>query len=266
MSGSTTPTPSSTTMESTFASPTDLVAPQVLTVGSYLHYVPQEFYDTATHQAVGFDIDLIKAIGQRLGLRVVIIDADFQQLMNQLAGRRFDVAISAISIVPELQQKASFVSYFHGGESLLVQKGNPSKIQAMTQLCGQKVAVQEKTFEQNDLADASKICQQSGKAAITVVTRPKLDESIQLLASRTVVASYQSAAQSDYWVLQHPALFEVGGAMSDQNTQGIAVRKNDPSMLHAVQTAFQSLVEDGTYQEIIKRWGLVSGDITRPSS
>ncbi len=77
------------------------------------------------------------------------------------------------------------------------------------------------------------------------------------------VATYQNAARSAYFVQQYPNLFEVGGPVLDQNTEGIAVRKNDTSMVASVQAAFQALVDDGSYRARIKRWGLVSGDITK---
>lgn len=255
----------SNTTRSTPATPTDLLTPHVLTVGSYVDYVPQEFYDSTTYQPVGFDIDLIKEIARRLGLQVTIVDSDFPQLIDRLSTRQFDVAISAISIVPELQQKARFVSYFRGGESLLAQKGNPHHLNSLDQLCGQKVAVKDQSFEDNDLIAVSKTCQKKGQAAITIITRSALSETVQLLATGAVAATYQNAAQSDYFILQYPKLFEVAGTIVDQNIEGIAVRKDNTAMLSAIQATFQSLVDDGSYQTIIKRWGLISGDITKPA-
>src|SRR6266496_5586111 len=49
----------------TITPPSDLITPGTLTVGSDTTYPPQEYINTATNQATGFDIDLITAIGQR---------------------------------------------------------------------------------------------------------------------------------------------------------------------------------------------------------
>jgi len=233
-----------------------------LTVGSYTNYLPQEYIDPVTHQLTGFDIDLIKAIAQQLRLRINIVNADFSTLIDRLKQKQFDVTISAMSITPDLQKKANFISYFRGGESLLVHKGNPSHISNLEDLCGQKVAVKEGSFEQNDLVASNEKCQKGGKQLINVITRSQFGDVIQLLAEQKVVATYQDSAQTDYFVKQHPDLFEIGGGIVDANLEGIAVRKGDTAMLNGVSAAFRALVSDGTYHKIVMRWGLTSGEIS----
>src|SRR5581483_3203203 len=120
----------------TVQSPTvlgELITPGVLTVGSYTNYLPQEYINPATHQTTGFDIELIKAMAQRMNLQTKI------------------------------------VPYFKGGESLLVRKGNPKNIKSLADLCGQTVGVRENSFEQDDLNAASKMCRDHGKPAITLI-------------------------------------------------------------------------------------------------
>src|SRR5260221_8224451 len=53
------PTPNPATP--TVAAPNDLITPGVLTVGSDTTYPPQEYIDTTTNKAAGFDVDLITA-------------------------------------------------------------------------------------------------------------------------------------------------------------------------------------------------------------
>src|SRR5579871_4242672 len=59
------------------AAPSNLVSAGVLTVGTDASYPPQEYLDSTSHQATGFDIDLITAIAQRMGLRVHIVSDTF---------------------------------------------------------------------------------------------------------------------------------------------------------------------------------------------
>src|SRR5690348_14019877 len=59
-------TPTANPATPTVAAPNDLITPGTLTVGSDTTYPPQEYIDTATNQATGFDVDLITAIGQRM--------------------------------------------------------------------------------------------------------------------------------------------------------------------------------------------------------
>src|SRR6266581_5537877 len=162
-------TPTANPATPTIAAPSDLITPGTLTVGSDTTYPPQEYIDTATNQATGFDVDLITAIGQRMGLQTKVVTTSFDTIINSLVAKRFDVVISAVSVTPERQKKVDFVPYFNAGESLLVKIGNPKNIKSLDALCGQNVGVQDGTIEQTDLQTASKKCTSDGKPAIHMI-------------------------------------------------------------------------------------------------
>ncbi len=258
--GGTTPTPNPATP--TVAPPSDLITPGTLTVGSDTTYPPQEYIDTATNQATGFDIDLIAAVAHRMGLQAKIVTTSFDTIINSLVAKRFDVVISAVSITPERQQKVDFIPYFNAGESLLVQAGNPSNIKSTADLCGQKVGVQNGTIEQADLQTASDACKKAGKSAIEVTALTNQTDVIQLLATNRVVATFQDSPVTDYYNKLHPGQFTVGGSVVNAGLEGIVVRKGDTSTFNAVQTAFNQLKADGTYHSLILKWGLVNEEIS----
>lgn len=241
---------------------TNLISPHVLTVGIYANYFPQEYMDETGHQIIGFDIDVIQSIARHLHLQTKFVAEDYSMLINDLALSRFDVVISAVSITPELQKKADFVPYFRGGESLLVSKGNSQRIYALSDLCGRKVAIKEGTFEQRELKDIGSNCLKDGKAAISVIVCPEYTASLKELREGTVVAIYQDSPVTDYFIKQNPGRFEIGGEIIGANLEGIAVRKNDASLLGALQKTFAQVKADGSYRDIITKWGLRSGDIT----
>jgi polar amino acid transport system substrate-binding protein len=81
---------------------------------------------------------------------------------------------------------------------------------------------------------------------------------VQLLAQNRVVATYQDSPVTDYYVKQNPGKFEVGGSVFATAPEGIAVRKNDSSMLNAIQTALSQLKAAGTYHQLILKWGLTN--------
>ena len=254
--GGSTPTPNLATP--TVAPPSDLITPGTLTVGSDTTYPPQEYIDTATNQATGFDVDLITAIGQRMGLQTKVVTTSFDTIVNSLVAKRFDVVISAMSVTPERQKKVDFVPYFNAGESLLVKIGNPSNIKSTADLCGQKVGVQNGTIEQTDLQTANTTCKNAGKAAIEITALTNQTDVIQLLASGRVVATYQDSPVTDYFNKQHPGQFAVGGSVVNAGIEGIVVRKDDTAMFNAIQTAFNQLKADGTYNSLIQKWGLTN--------
>ena len=174
-----------------------VLTPQVLTIGSYTNYAPQEFLDPSSQRPMGFDVDLITSIAQRLHLQVHVVSNDFQSLFDGLVARRFDVVISAVSVTPELQRKVNFIPYFRGGKSLLVLQGNPSHIHTLHDLCGLPVAVKDMTFEWHELLSMTEVCQRDGKSAIKVLVVKQYSAAALLLQHKQVVAVYEDASVAD---------------------------------------------------------------------
>jgi len=253
----TTPTP-----KPTIIVPKNLVTAGFLTVGSYTSYPPQESIDQASNTTVGFDIDLITAMAHHMNLKIKIVSTDFQNVISSLLAKNFDVAISAIIITPDLQQRVNLVPYFVGGESLLVAKGNALNVKSLQDLCGRKVAVGTSTLEQKDLEIASDNCEQQKKASIQISVLQNQMAVMQLLLSKRVVASYQDAPVADYFMKQNPGRFEIGGSVINTNLEGIVTRKDDVAMSRAIQAAFTIMKSNGTYCALIKKWGLTSGVLT----
>lgn len=238
--------------------PANLITPGTLTVGTNATYPPQEFKDVTTGQDTGFDIDLITEMAKRMGLQVKIQQANFDTIIDDLASKRYDVVISGITINEKRQEKADFIPYFNAGQSLLVQKGNPANIKSEADLCGKTVGVQSGTVEQDSLTQANAKCQASGKAAIKVTVLDNQTDVVQLLADKRVEATYQDSPVTDYYLKLNPGQFEVGGSITDQALEGIAMRKGDTEMNTALKAAYDAVKKDGTYDKLFEKWGLNS--------
>jgi polar amino acid transport system substrate-binding protein len=242
--------------------PNDLLTPGVLTVGSDTTYPPQEFLDPATQQPVGFDIDLITAMAQRMGLKVRIVSAPFSSLLDGLAARRYDVVISAVTITPAREKQVAFTPYLLAGQSLLVRTSNPHNITSTGDLCGLAVGVQADTIEQGVLQSSSDNCLEQDKPAITIVALQDQTAVVRLLSTGAVAATYQDSPVTDYYVKQQPDLYAVGGAVVFPAPEGIAVRKGDTSMAIAVEDALSLLKYGGEYHKLLVKWGLAGADVT----
>jgi len=250
------------TTSSNAPNPYQLLTPGVLTVGSDTTNPPLEYADPATHTTWGFDVDLITALAQRLGLKVNIITSKYETLINELSDGRYDTVISGMSITPDRQQQANFIPYLNAGESLLVQEGNPQHITSLASLCGMAVGVQSGTIEQLDIQAASSVCTESGKPAIAITSLKDEDPVVQLLAQQQVVATFQDSPVTDYYIKQHPGQYAVGGALIKADLDGIAVGKTNSTLFNALQTAFDAMQADGSYHNLIEKWGMTDGAIT----
>jgi polar amino acid transport system substrate-binding protein len=256
--GGETPGPSTTIKVS--VTPPATIKAGVLTIGSDLSYAPQEFVDPATNETVGFDIDIIKDIAARMGLKTEIVNSSFSTLIESLGSKRFDVAISALTINEERSAKADFLPYFKAGESILVQKGNPKNIKVIADTCGLDVGVQLGTVEKDEADAASQECEKAGKPPIKITALDQQTDVIQLLATNRVVATYQDSPVTDYYLKQNSGRFEVAGSVIGIADEGIAVRKGDTATLTAITAAFQAMKAEGKYKEYLDKWGVTAGE------
>jgi len=225
-----------------------------LTVGSDTTYPPQEFIDTATGKATGFDVDLITAMAQRMGLTADVKTAAYTTIVDDLRAKRYDVVISAQTITPDRKKQVDFVPYFNAGQSLLVPKGNPKNLKAVTDLCGKNVGVQDGTTELDTLSAVNKAECKSDPVKLTVLGAQT--DVIQLLVNNRVDATFQDSPVTDYYLQQHAGSFDVGGSIINAAPEGISIRKGDTSMFNAVQAAFNAVKSDGTYANLFTKWKL----------
>ena len=96
------------------------MARDLLHVGTEPTFAPFEFLDTKTREFSGFDIDLIKAVADKAGYDVKIMNMGFDALIPALSSGTIDVIASGISITEERQKKVDFTTpYYQSGLSYL---------------------------------------------------------------------------------------------------------------------------------------------------
>ena len=105
-------------------------AQEKLTVGANIGNVPWEFQD-ASGDFVGFEIDLVAAVAERLGAEVETVNIPFNGLFSAVQSGRIDIATSSITITDERLQSVSFAQpYYDSDQSLTVlAKSGLSKVE-----------------------------------------------------------------------------------------------------------------------------------------
>jgi polar amino acid transport system substrate-binding protein len=91
----------------------------IFTVGVEIGYPPMEYYDTDGVTLMGFDIELAKALADRLGLQVKYIDTAWDGILAGLDAYRYDIAIN-VTILPERQKKYNFTKPYIGSSIIIV--------------------------------------------------------------------------------------------------------------------------------------------------
>ncbi|HEX2214184.1 MAG TPA: ABC transporter substrate-binding protein, partial [Mycobacterium sp.] len=123
-----------------------LSVPGTLTVGTLSDAPPSICIDSAG-QFTGFDNELLRAIAERLGLRINFVGTEFSGLLAQTAARRFDVGSSSITTTEARRNTVGFTNgYDFGYFSLVVPSGSP--ITSFDQLAtGQRIGVVQGTVQ-----------------------------------------------------------------------------------------------------------------------
>src|SRR5215469_8140848 len=98
------------------------------------------FESMADGKAVGFDIDMMDAITDKMKLQSAMSGMEFKGLIPAILGNRIDVIVSGMYINPERSQVVDFVPYLKVGNQLLVTKGNPLHVKEKMDLCGHRIA------------------------------------------------------------------------------------------------------------------------------
>lgn len=246
-----------------------LVLPGTLFVCIDIPYPPQEAFDDQG-SPIGSDVDIATEIGSRLGLNAKFQNTVFTVIIAALTGGKCDVIVSAQNINPDRLKQVDMVPYFKAGQSFVVAKGNPKGIKAKDNLCGITVAVQNGTTELDYLqgtgdykgAGLSDACVKGGKPAITIKQFDKDNDALLALQSGVADVYFADSPAAGYYVTQHPDQFELSGLTLDVALEGISVAKTNTDLKAGVKTALLSMISDGKYAEILKKWGVDDGAVT----
>ena len=113
----------------------------LLVAGMDAAYPPFGFKDSKTGEFMGFDVDIIRAIGRTAGFRVKVENIPFDGLIPALKTRTIDIAINDIGITAERAKSVDFSDrYYIAGMGIVVAKGYQG-IQSAKDLEGKRLAV-----------------------------------------------------------------------------------------------------------------------------
>lgn len=234
--------------------PEDIRDAGVLNIAVDIPFPPMAMYDE-NNRAVGFDPELGRLLGQKLGIDVSLNKQAFDSVIPSLQANKNDIIMSGMNDTPERQETLSFVDYTYGGFAIAVRKGNPEGITTQRDLCGKTVSVQKATV-QGDLLRAM-------DCDVTVMELPSdLDAQTALRAGKSdaysadaVVAEYVVATTEDgeaFEIVRDPE----NPAGFNPVYSGIGILKGEDELIEAVQRGLQALIDEGTYQEVLERNGI----------
>ncbi|QBE49208.1 ABC transporter substrate-binding protein [Leucobacter triazinivorans] len=231
--------------------PAEIVEKGRIDIAVDIPFPPMAMYDDANRE-IGFDPELGRLLGQKLGIDVSLNKQAFDSVIPSLQAGKNDIIMSGMNDTPERQETLSFVNYTHGGFAIAVQQGNEAGIETQRDLCGLTVSVQKATV-QGDLLRAM-------DCGVNVMELPSdLDAQTALRAGKSqayvadaVVTEYVVATTDDgnaFEIVRDPE----NPAGFEPVYSGIGVLKDQTELVEAIRSALQALIDEGTYQEVLER-------------
>jgi polar amino acid transport system substrate-binding protein len=218
-------------------------AQAVLKVATDATFPPFEY--TEAGKRVGFDVELIEAIGGVLGRKVEWTDIDFKGLIPGLLAKRYDVAASAIYITDERKKVVDFTDpYYPGGLVIMTKKGDTA-IKGPDDLKGKKVSVQVGTKSVGFLKD--------NFPAIERVEVEKNQEMFQLVEVGRADAAVTGKPAAKVYAKTRGTLQVIDKQLTIEE-YGFAIRKEDTELTKQFNDALKKLKADGTYDKLVAKY------------
>ena len=221
-----------------------LGTPGVLTVGT-LSDAPPSICIDAKGQFTGFDNELLRAIADKLGLRVNFVGTEFSGLLAQTASRRFDVASSSITTTDARRQTVGFTNgYDFGYFSLVVPSG--SSITGFDKLApGQRIGVVQGTVQEAYVVDT---------LGLDPVKFPDYNTVYASLKTRQIDAWVAPSQQASGTVQPGDPTEIIENTFSLDNFVAYAVAKENKPLIDALNSGLDAVIADGTWAKLYSDW------------
>lgn len=220
------------------------VVPGKLTVLTNAPFEPMVYLDEKGN-LVGYDIDLIKAIGKKLGLEVSVENKDWDLMFELVKQHKVDLAISGITATQERGRDFNFsIPYLNSGQVILIESTNPKRIFDASNLEMKKILVQKNTTG----ATVAK------EAKGDVIELDEINEfSIQELISHNadaIIIDYVVGAQ---FVKDHKKIKLVGSQLTEEY-YAILFPLSEKRLVSAVDKIIREMKENGELEAIKQLW------------
>lgn len=219
----------------------------VLVVGTSADYSPFESIDTKTGQIVGFDIDVLHQVAQRLGKKLIIQDMPFATLIFALRAGEIDLIAAGMSPTPRRSKFVQFTDmYLDGDYFVVITKKSKFEPKSLDDLVGKNVVVNT-----GHTAEAF-MAKRQGVNLIRLK-----DVSLGLVALQTGSAdAFVCASSVLRSILQKKNNIEVAvlPLPGTGDSCAFALKLDNQKLGHEINQALSDMKKDGTLEQLKHKW------------
>ena len=251
-SSSTTTSGSADTGSDAASTEMTLVTDGTLTVGTSAEYEPFEYMEDGEYK--GFDLELIAAIADKLGLEVEYKNVDFDSLVAGVAsGTKYDCSIAAMTVTPERKEEIDFSDSYYSDDQAVVTLNDNTTITADNYADelnkdGVKIAVQSgstaESFAKENFPNAELV---SFKNATDCFSALQANQADALVTNRSVASQLTASSFDNCQTIKQ---------ISTGEEYAIAVSKDNPVLTEKINEALQELTDDGTVDSLMEKYNV----------
>jgi polar amino acid transport system substrate-binding protein len=219
---------------------------------------PGHFF-TEEGELVGYDVDLASEIAARFGLEWEHVNSVWDTIIQAVTVGKCDVIISGMSVRPERKEKLRLLPYVNTADAYLVQDGNPTGIVDLNEdplaLCGRKAAAEQGSHPLEVLKEMNEECVAAGQPEMELLTPLNNNVALQQLTTGHAEVWNTGVDLAGFIQTQQPDLVDILSVVGTGAHYAIAIPYDRPSLIDGMIEVVRSIEEDGTYLEIMTKWG-----------
>lgn len=234
-------------------------------VNSSRSAAPLTFHATDNKTIIGVEPDIGSLVADVLGLELHINTVSWENIFVGLDSAKYDVGFSNITVTEERKEKYDFAPYREDNLGFEAKKGSGLKITGAKDVSGRTVAVASGTNQEKLLVEWSKENEEAGRKPVNIKYYQNDSDTYLALQSGRIdlylgpnpTAAYHAATTGKT---------EVVGTYSGAGStlQGLiaATTKKDGGLVEPLAEALNEIIDNGTYNKVLKRWGLSDEAVT----
>jgi len=239
--------------------PPRVAAAKTLTVAVAVGSPPDDFRNDKGEIA-GWEPDILRAVSQSLGLTLDLRPTTFDSLIPGLQAQRFDAAVGQMGVTEIREKVVDMLGTLKGNELFAALADTNITVKTLDDLCGVTVATTRGSREVEFARSNDAQCKALGKPPIDILAFNDGASAADSMISKRSQLFWVGSTAVSYFVNQSHGKTKVVGSYTDLSYLGIAMPKGS-DLAPALQAAVQHLIDDGTYQKIVTKWGLEDGAI-----
>nr|WP_246058549.1 transporter substrate-binding domain-containing protein [Paenibacillus illinoisensis] len=218
-------------------------------VGMMGTYAPYNFLNDKKEMD-GFDADIAREVAKRLGVEVEFVSQEFSGLIPSLQSKKIDAIVSQMTITDERKQALDFSGGYITNQVKIIVKSDNNDITKLEDFKGKTIGVGLGTNDETYLRN--EVLPKVGD--FTIKTYDDVISSLKDLNAGRIDATINNLYALKPIVDANGFDIKAVGEAIKSDQAGIAVRKNNPELVAALNDALQGMKDDGTYNTIFKKW------------